>query len=240
MHITLKAVLLAAAVALAPTMAQAEPPTPTLSLTGEGTMRAVPDTVIISMGVVQEAETAGEALNANNEAMAKLLDALKAAGIADRDMGTSNFSIEPLMVYPQPRDDGTQEPPFIKGYRVSNQVTVKIREIGKAGGILDGVVRVGANQVQGIAFTVENDRALRDRARTEAMKDALTKAELYAEAAGISLVRILSLSEASDVQGYATRMNMDAVMSAAKAVPLAMGEQEIKVTVSVSWEIRPK
>ena len=234
-----RAAILAAMIAAFPLPVLAEAASPTLSLSAEGTVRAVPDTAIVTAGVLSEADTAGEALTRNNEAMRGLMDELTAAGIAERDVGTSNFSIDPVMVYPQPRSDGTQDPPRITGYRVSNQVTVKIRDVSKAGDILDRVVRIGANQIQGIAFVVDDDKALMDDARADAMKAAARKAAVYAEAGGFTLGRIVSVSETSGQMPmpvpYA-RMAM-AEAKAPDSVPFAPGEREMSVTVTVSWEI---
>lgn len=241
---TARAVLATASLATLLTAAlpalAADTPPPSLTLSAEGTVQAAPDTAIVTAGVVTEAETAGAALTDNNAAMRKLIDEVKSAGVADKDVGTTGFSVEPVMVYPQPKEDGTQDPPRITGYRVSNQVTVKIREIGKAGDLLDKVVRVGANQIQQIAFTVEDDKALLDQARTEAMKSAIAKAKVYADAGGFTLGRILSVSEQSGYQPmpapYARAMAMEA--APADKVPIALGEQRVQVSVSMTWEIR--
>jgi uncharacterized protein YggE len=232
---TARAALLAAAAALAPVAAAAAEPT--LTISAEGVVTAVPDTAVVTMGVVEQADTAGDALSANNASMTRLMEAVKGAGIADRDVATSNFSIEPVMVYPEPKADGTQDPPRIVGYRVSNQVTVKIRDIASAGGILDQVVRVGANQIGGIAFTVDDDDALLDEARRSAIRTAMDRAKLYADAGGFSLGRILSLSESGGY--YPTPPVPMMAMAEAKAdrVPVAAGEQRISVTVNVAFEI---
>jgi uncharacterized protein YggE len=232
---TTRAALLAAALFALPQAAQAEDST--LSLSAEGFVRAVPDTAVVTIGVVEQADTAGDALTANNAAMNRLFEALRGAGIADRDMGTSNFSIDPVMIYPEPKADGTQDPPEITGYRVSNQVTVKIREIGRAGGILDQVVRVGANQISGIAFTVADEASLLDKARAEAMRTVIARAKIYAQAGGFTIGRIVSVSENTGF--YPVQAAPMAAMAEAKdaRVPIAPGEQRLQVTVNVSWEI---
>ena len=227
--------LLAALLSAAALPALAE--TPVLNLTAEGLVTAVPDTAIVTLGVVERADTAGAALTANNAAMARLLEELKTAGVADRDVQTSNFSIEPVMVYAQPQPNGETEPPKLVGYQVSNQVTVRIRGIAKTGAILDSVVRLGANQVQGISFTVDDRASLLDKARGEAMKTARSRAQLYADAGGFTLGRLLSVSEAGgrtfhDAVAAAPMMRM-----AEEAVPIAVGEQELSISVTVSWEI---
>jgi uncharacterized protein YggE len=214
---------------------QPAPPVPTLSLSATGTVSAVPDTAIITVGVATDGETAGAALEDNNGAMRRLIDEVLASGVSDRNVATTGFRIEPRTVFPEPREDGTQEPPRIVGYRVDNAVSVRIRDLAKAGALLDKVVQLGANQVQGVAFVVEDDRALLDRARAEAVKAAQAKAETYAKAAGVRLKRILSIAEQPEAAVFAAPMPRMA--QAAGAVPLRPGEQTISVTVSIDWEI---
>lgn len=221
--------------------AAAEPMTATLSLTADGVVSAVPDMAVVTVGVVSEAAAAGDALTDNNGKMAGLIEALKGAGIAERDIGTSGFSIDPVMVYPPARNDGTQDPPHITGYRVNNLVTVRIRDLAAAGSILDQVVRIGANQVQGITFTVADDTAMKAEARKKAMGEVRGLADLYAEAGGFRIVRILSVSEQGSYTEPLPAMAMArmAADSMGESVPMAAGERDIRVTVSVTWEIAP-
>lgn len=240
--IRLSTIALAAALMAAPLPALASEVAapPSLSLSADGIVSATPDTAIVTTGVVTEAETAGAALTGNNAAMRQLIDAVTGAGVEKKDVATSGFSIEPVMVYPQPKADGTQDPPHITGYRVANQVTVKIRKIEAAGDLLDKVVRAGANQVQGVSFTVEDSAALLDRARAEAMRKARAKAEVYAAAGGFKLGRILSISEGTGFMPppapYARMVMAEA--APADKVPVALGEQQLQVTVSATWEIQ--
>lgn len=231
--------LVAAGLILLPAAAFAADPIPaTLTLTADGVVSAAPDTAIVSLGVVQEADTADAALSANNKAMEKTLAALKDAGVADKDIATSSFTIDPVMVYPPQKADGTQEAPKITGYRVSNAVTVKLRDIAKAGGLLDKVIRVGANDVRGISFTVDNQDSLMDQARVAALKTLETRAALYAQTAGFTLKRILAISEGGQ-QNPPMPMLMAKAAPQGDSVPLATGEQDIRATVNVTWEIEP-
>lgn len=212
-------------------------PVPMLSLSADGTVSVVPDTATVSLGVVAQADTAGAAMTANTAAMTKTFESLKAAGIAERDIATSNFSVDPIMVYPEPQPDGTQESPRVTGYRVSNLVTVRIRDVAKTGGLLDAVVKVGANQINGISFSVADEAAALDRARADAMKQVIARASLYAKAGGFTLGRIMSISEVPSQSVYPRPMLMKAADSAMEAAPIAAGEQRLQVTVNVSWEI---
>ncbi len=225
----------------APAAAHAESaPVPTLSLAADGSVTVVPDTAIVTLGVVAQADTAGAALGDNTAAMKKTFESLKQAGIAERDIATSNFSIEPVMVYPSPKPDGTQDAPKLVGYRVSNLVTVRIRDVTKTGGLLDAVVKVGANQINGITFTVADEAGALDRARADAMKQVIARAELYAKAGGFTLGRITSVSEQTSPDYYPRPMMMAKAAgdgAADEAAPVSAGEQKLQVTVNVSWEI---
>jgi len=226
------AVLLAAAAAL-PAAAQVAPMERTVSVVGEGVATVTPDMAIVTVGVVSQGFTASEALTANNEAMRQTIDALTAAGIEQRDIQTANFSINPRYVY---SEDG-RTPPRINGYEVSNQVTVRIRDIERAGDLLDAVVRVGANSIQGITFTTAEPDAATDEARADAIADARHRAEIYAQAAGVSVGDVLAISEDTSYVPPQPVIAQFARAEAADAVPVQAGEQEIRVTVRVTWAL---
>jgi uncharacterized protein YggE len=208
-----------------------------LTVVGEGRVEAPPDTALISLGVVSEAETAGAALSANSQSMARILETLKGAGIAPRDLQTSGLSVEPRYSQP-PRDyDGSQPfEPRIVGYSVRNSVALRIRDLAQVGTLLDTVVSLGANTVSGPIFTVEEPTALEDAARREAIADARRKAELYAEAAGVPLGPLLRVEE-----GYGSgpqpvpMLAMARDMAAAPPVPIEAGELSFAAQVSVTW-----
>jgi hypothetical protein len=210
----------------------------TLSLTGEGTVRAKPDMATLQLGVVAEAATARDALSENTSRMAEIVAALREDGIESRDLQTSDFSIEPR--YSQPPRGREAEPfvPEIIGYAVRNTLTVRIRDLEETGAILDKAVTLGANTISGPSFTVADPSELQDLARKAAMRDALRKADLYAEAAGVSLERILRIDE---VGGYAPQPMAMAremkVQSYDASVPIESGELSMTAQVSVSWEI---
>lgn len=234
-----RAVLITLLLAAPAAQAADAPPPATLTVTADGIVRATPDTAIVTAGVVTEATEASAALGENNAAMRDLIAAVAAAGVAEKDIGTSGFSIEPVTVYPQPKSDGTQDPPRITGYRVSNLVTVKIRDIAKAGDLLDAVVRIGANSIHGISFTVDDRDSRLDAARAAAMKEARRRASLYAEAGGFQVGRILSVSEGGgNMPQPAPYARVAMAAKEADSVPLAPGEQEIQASVSVTFEIK--
>jgi uncharacterized protein YggE len=192
---------------------------------------------VISLSVVRLEKTARAALDANNEAMAALLEAMKAEGIAERDLQTSSFSINPQYLYPK-RDDGTQEAPRIEGYSVSNTLTVRIRDLSKLGAILDKSVTLGVNQGGQIVFTNDDASSAITEARKLAVADAVAKAKTLAEAAGVTLGRIATISEQN--QGGRPVPMMRAEMADASfksAVPVAAGENEYSVNVTMGFEI---
>jgi uncharacterized protein YggE len=237
--VLLRAGLVAGAIAVAALLARPagaeEAPRPTLTLTGTGEVFAEPDTALISSGVVTEAKTAREALDANNEAIAAVIAAIKDAGIEPKDIQTSGFTVQPRYHYPKKSDEA--EAPKIVGYRVSNTVTVKVRDLAKLGGVLDKAVTVGANNISGIDFLVSDADKRLDEARAIAMKDAIRKAGIYADAAGVKLTRIVSINEVGGYRPMPRKAAMAMRAEAAPSVPVEAGEQALSVEVNVTWEI---
>lgn len=206
---------------------------PAITVNGEATISVPPDLAQIDSGVTTEAKTAREASEANNKAMGVVLLALKNSGIPEKDFQTSRLSLSP-----QSAPSKTANAPFqIVGYRATNRVTVAIRDITKVAGTIDVLVGSGANEISGISFIVSKASQLLDDARTKAIDDARRKAEIYARAANVSLGSALSISEDTapapmPYRKMATAMAADA--------PVAQGEETLRVTVSVSYEIKPK
>jgi uncharacterized protein YggE len=208
--------------------------TPSILVVGTGDVAAVPDTGHLSAGVVSEAESAGEAVRANSVAMQRVLDALDAAGIAKRDVRTDRFQVHPVYADEMMASRGR---PRITGYRVSNQVSVRVRDLEKVGSVLDELIGAGANEMGGISFSVGEPAPLLDEARKRAVADARRKAELYAASAGVRLGRLLELAE--DGGGGPGPMPRMARMSADESVPIAAGELELSVTVRARYAIEP-
>jgi len=217
-----------------------ETPRPRIVVTGEGEAAAAPDMAIISMVVLQEKPTAREALTANNEAMAKVLDAMKKAGIAERDLQTSGFSIDPRYVYPDNKDN-TQPPeaPKIVGYAVSNSLTVRVRDLKKVGEILDQSVTLGVNQGGNLTFTNDKPDAILEEARKKAVASAIAKAKTLTEAAGVGLGKVIEISEQS-FNPSPMPIGRAKMMAAAPAdsVPVAAGENTYNVNVNVTFELK--
>src|SRR3954469_22812899 len=218
-------------VTLLATTAVAETPLPSaITVSGEATVSVAPDLAQIDAGITSEAKTARETSEANNAAMGKVLLALKSAGIAESDYQTSRLSLQPQYA---PNRSG---PSPIVGYRASNRVTVRLRDVNKLAGVIDTLVGAGANDIGGIAFLVSNASKLLDGAREQAVADARRKAEIYAKAAGVSLGEPVNISEEGNPGPVPFRRNITGM--AASPTPVAQGEETLRVTVSVSWEIK--
>jgi uncharacterized protein YggE len=223
---------LAGALIAAPALAQVVPP-PTISVSGEGTVSVPPDLAVIDGGVTTEANTAREASEANNAAMGKVLLALKGAGIDEKDFQTSRLSLQPQ--YAQaPNRPGTN---VVTGYRASNRVTIRLRDVAKVASTIDTLVSSGANEIGGINFMVAQASKLLDDAREQAIADARRKAEIYAKAAGVTLGAPVSISE--DGGGAPAPMAFRKMAGMAASAPVAQGEETLRVTVSVAWAIKP-
>ena len=210
----------------------------TISVSAAGTANIAPDMAVINLSVVREGKTAREALTANNKAMKAVLDAMKQRGIEERDLQTSNFSIQPRYFYPKPKNN-VQQPPKIVGYIVSNALTLRVRDLTALGEIMDEAVTLGVNQGGGISFTNSDPETALTEARKSAMQKAIAKAKTLTEAAGVGLGRILAISENSN-QPRPRPIAMaraQAKFAEDAAVPVASGENSYRVTVSVQWEI---
>jgi uncharacterized protein len=229
-HRAARAAIVAGLLLAAPALAQTQTmPPAVISVTGEATVSVPPDLAQIDGGVTSEAKTAREASDANNAAMGKVLLALKGAGIDEKDFQTSRLSLQPQTA---PNRTG---PNAIVGYRASNRVTIRLRDVTKVASVIDTLVAAGANDIGGINFMVSQASKLLDEAREQAIADARRRAEIYAKAAGVTLGAPLSISEEGNAAPVPYR-RMAAGMAA--SAPVAQGEETLAVTVSVSWSIK--
>ncbi|MCC6946726.1 MAG: SIMPL domain-containing protein [Bradyrhizobiaceae bacterium] len=210
---------------------------PTLAVTGEGLVAARPDMAVVSVGVVSQAPLARDALAQNSKAMTAVIAAVKEAGIDAKDIETSQLSLRPQYSYP---GQGSREAPKLVAYEASNNVSVRVRDLDKLGALLDRLVTSGANQIRGIELTLAEPGPVRDAARVAATKEAMRKANLLADAAGVRIVRILSIAEELLDGPRPVVMRMQAEAAARAPVPIEAGEQEIRARVSAVFEIAPK
>jgi hypothetical protein len=219
-------------VAAAPARAQAPPSMPSarIIVTGEGSVTAPPDSAEISSGVTTRAKTAKEATDANSKALAALNTALQNAGIAPGDIQTSRFSLAPVYGAPQ-----ANNPPPLVGYAVSNELSIRIRQLSAVGTMLDALIASGATDAGSVQFLHSDLSKVLDQARQGAMADAKRKAELYAQAAGLKLGSVAWVTEEP---AYVPPMPMLGARAAVASAPvsIAPGEDTLRVQITVGFE----
>ncbi|MCB8837211.1 SIMPL domain-containing protein [Aurantimonas sp. VKM B-3413] len=208
-------------------------------VSGSGEASAKPDVATLNFTVLRSGETARTALDAANAAMQRVINGMRKLGAADKDLQTSGFSINP-QYRADNRSDGSQNPPEIVGYDVRNSLTVTVHDMAGVGEYLDRAVSLGVNQGGDISFGVDDPQAVRDEARREAIAKARSSAAVLAEAAGVRLGRILSISQPSagnPPMPYQRSMKMMAA-EAASSVPVEAGENRFSETVQMVFEIQ--
>jgi uncharacterized protein YggE len=205
----------------------------TLNLSASGESKVTPDLATITLGVQTDGATAAGAMSANAVQMNKVIAALKKAGIADRDIQTSNLSVNPQYVYVE------NNPPKLSGYQANNQVTIQVRDLTKLGQTVDATVGAGATNVGGISFGLQDPKAAEDAARLDAVKALQAKADLYARATGYKIVRLVSLGEGGGYTPAPPPMPMYAMarMDKAESSPVSAGELKVRVDVSATYEL---
>lgn len=215
-------------------------PETTLDVSAEGEVMRAPDIAFITAGVQADAATAQEAMQQQANAMTGVFDALAKAGVEKKDMQTSNFSLQPRYTYVE-IDEGkgrTRGEQRLDGYTASNELTVKVRDLDNLGATMDSLVSAGGNTFSGISFALDNDDEVRAEARRKAVTNALSKAELYATAAGMKVGRIVTMSEGGDyspqpmaMMARGKEMAMDA------STPISGGEVGYTARVNVQFEL---
>ena len=211
-----------------------------LTLSAEGKSTRTPDLAVFSAGVTTQGNTAGEAMSANAAAMTRVIAALKRAGVADKDIQTSSINLNPVYGQPVMGPNGqVVNEPRIVGYQAVNMVTVRARDIKNFGKVLDALVASGANQISGPSFQMSDPSTAQDEARLGAMKAARTRADLYARAAGLRVVRIVSISEGGYNPPQPKYAMMEARSADAASTPVQAGEVEAQVSVTVQFELAP-
>lgn len=203
-----------------------------LDVSATGEVTRVPDLAVITAGVITRSSSATGAIQQAANRMERVRAALKAAGIDDRDIQTTNISLNPEYRYE------SNLPPRLTGYTASNQVTVKFRDIRNAGKVLDALVREGANQISGPNLTIEQPEAALDEARTRAVAMARARAELYARGLGLRVVRVVWVSESAS---YPVPPPMPVMMEAraqAADTKIDPGVQKLQVTLAVTFELQ--
>ncbi|QIK97095.1 SIMPL domain-containing protein [Sphingomonas sp. HDW15A] len=206
-----------------------------LDISASGEVTRVPDLAIISAGVQTLRPTATAAIEENAERMERVRSALKRAGIDDKDIQTSSINLNPEYRYAE------NQPPTLTGYRATNTVNIKFRDLKRTGAILDALVREGANQINGPSLTIDKPEAAYDEARVKAIANGRARAELYARALGMRVVRLLSVSEGGAIHmpppaPYAAETMM--VTGSRAKTDIDPGTQNLSTSVSMSFELR--
>lgn len=197
-----------------------------------GEVSAVPDIALVGAGVVTQATTASEAMAENARRASATIAALRKAGIADRDIQTSAINLGPQYRY------ADNQPPVITGYQATSRVSVRFREVRKAGAILDALVAAGANQIDGPSLSIDHPEALLDQAREQAVAKARSRAALYAKAAGMQVRRIVAISESGINTPPPMPMATMARFKESADTAIEPGEQKLSVSVSVTFELQ--
>ena len=204
-----------------------------LDVNATGEVTRVPDIALISAGVVTRATTAGAALSQAAARMARVRSALKAAGIEDRDIQTSNISLNPEYRY------DNNQPPRLTGYSASNTVNVRFRDIANAGKVIDALVAEGANQINGPTLTIDKPEAALDEARAKAVAAGRGRAELYARSMGLRVARIVAVSESGGSYPVPPPMPVMAQARAEAAdSKIDPGEQKLQVNLAMTFELQ--
>jgi uncharacterized protein len=229
--------VLAAVVAPAPRYATTaangdQPPEHTIAVMGSGKVTVVPDMATVNLGVVVERNTAKAARQAAAESMTKVVAALKALGIADKDIATTTVNLSPVYDYP------TNATPKIRGYQLQNMVQVTVRDLDKLGDVLDNSIVAGATSVDGISFDVADRTGAEKQAREAAVADAKAKADTLASGAGVHITGVSSMSESvSTPVWYERAAGAPAMAADQAATPVMAGTTDVTITVSVTYLI---
>jgi uncharacterized protein YggE len=204
-----------------------------LTVNAEGVVEGRPDMATINLGVTTEGQTAQAALAENARRMQALVQALRRAGVAERDIQTSNVAVYPQQQYRE------GQAPLITGYQANNTVTAKVRNIDNTGRVIDAAVAAGGNTVHGVYFSYQDPDRQLDAARRDAIEEARRRAELYASALGMQVVRVVAVNEGG---GYSppVPMPMAVRMEAAQdaSTPISPGQIETRINVNVTFELR--
>ncbi|HEU4349487.1 MAG TPA: SIMPL domain-containing protein [Actinoplanes sp.] len=197
-------------------------------VSGTGFVKGRPDVLTVQMSVETQGPTVEKALNLANQAQARLRDAFTKGGVSEDDLQTSNLSI-----YPQYAKDGRR----ISGYQVSEHLSVKLRDLARAGALIGRAADAGgdATRINGLSFDIEDDSALLAQARRKAFDDAKAKAELYAQTSGRGLGRVVSINESVSAPAPMEPALADSAAAAFRKVPIQPGEQRLSVTATVEW-----
>jgi uncharacterized protein YggE len=224
------AALIATGVIISAVAVAQDMPKQQITVSGEASIALAPDLARIRAGVISEGKTAREAGENNRKVMADIINAIKGVGVAEKDIQTSRYAIQPIY------DQSRPVPGPFKGFQASNNVVIKMRDLDKIGDLIDRAVAAGANNMGGVEFSVAEPGKALDAARAEAFADAQRKAELYAKAAGANLGKAVSIAEQSS--GFQPVVMYARAATQAGETPIASGEITLRATVTVGFELK--
>jgi len=206
-----------------------------LELQARGAVQVVPDLLMLRASVVTQAPDAAAAMRENAARMVRVQAALRQAGLKDREIRTDAVSLMPQYRY------AANEAPIVTGYQATNSLSIRVRDLARAGGLIDALVGQGVNQIDGPTFLVEDRAAVEDRARMSALQTLQARAALYARASGMTVQRIISISETGDIAAPMPYLMARSAASASSQAQteIVAGEQEVAVTVTAVFEMRP-
>ena len=218
----------------------------TITVAGKGEAISIPDIATFSFSVTETANTVKQAQDMSAEKLNRALKAIRGYNIADKDIKTTNYSINPHYEYTQAicTANGSCPPgkSVLTGYEVSQTIEVKVRDLSKAGAIFDSVGALGVQNVNGLSFSIDNIDSVKEKARTDAINDAKSRAQKLASELGVHLVQIVNFSD-DNVSPYPMAYGVDSMMSQKASAPrvapeIPAGEQKITSNVSITYEIR--
>jgi len=212
--------------------AQDTAPTYVLTVSGQATVNAVPDEAVITAGVVTNAKTAQDAAEANAEVMNRVVAAVRREGVSDDHIRTSGYNLTPVYNY----DDKTNPPPVV-GFQASNNLSITVDDVSKAGAVLDAAIAAGATNAGGISFTIKDPEPLIQAALKQAVENARARADVLAKAAGVSIVGVRSIDSAINTPGPVPIYSVSAGAALKSPTPVIPGENTVTVNVTVVYEI---
>jgi uncharacterized protein YggE len=223
-----------ALLAIAATGAQAHQTEPgQLHISVQGTASAVPDLAHLSAGVVAQAATAAQAMADQRDRMTRVMAAIRKAGIEDRDIQTSGINLSPVYA----RAENRNTAPRISGYRATNRVNVRVRDLTKVGAGLDALVAAGANDIGQVSFGFSKQAELVEKARATAIAELKKRRDFYAEVGQLKLGRLISLSEGGGHRPSQPMMMAARSESMKASTPVAPGESEVSISLSATYQI---
>jgi len=206
-------------------------PMATIQVSATGTTNMAPDMATVSAGVVTQGKTAREAMFGNATKMTRAFEELEAAGIEKKNITTSQLSLQPRYNYQN------RKSPKIDGYEARNTVSAKTYNLDNVGAMLDALVKAGVNNINGVQFSIKDAKSAKNKAREDAIREAREKAKSMADAAGVKLGKLKSLSESGGHHRPQPVAYAATLGARAESTPVSAGEQEISVTVTMSYDI---